>query len=126
MIKYYLTEDRIKDNCCEYIKTLDVNKYQVEIKEISKTDQQRDYWHRLIRTLANEVGYTEKQMKIIIKDQCDMVEEFIDRKGKVRTIELSSERLSKKKYSELIDKTFELAGFANVRLPQATELGLKQ
>lgn len=124
MIGYYIIEENHRDNCIKHIRSLPLNQYFVDIKEIGKTNQQRDYWHKIVRILADDAGYPEHVMKHMLKKACGLVETVVDRKGNTHEIAKSSENQSKKKYSELIDKTFEWANMINCRLPLAQELGM--
>ena len=82
-----------------------------------KTAEQRAFWHVLIRKLADEIGFNEDEMKLIIKARLYGVKEIKVAGLTLNVPAQSTERLSKKRYSSLIEATYVYAGEAGITLP---------
>ena len=82
-----------------------------------KTAEQRSFWHVLLGKLGDEIGYTQDEMKQIIKARVYGVKEISVAGLTLNVPAQSTEKLSRKRYSELIDATYRYAGEAGITLP---------
>ena len=87
-----------------------------------KTDEQRAWFHVLCREMSAETGYTEGQIKEIIKqDVFGISEIFIGNRERYTTcsseIDENGEPRSKPSYTQLIEGAYQLAAEAGIQLP---------
>ena len=85
----------------------------------SKTVEQRNFWHTLLREFANNQGMTEGQIKLIVKAHVFGAEK-VSYAGVDLIVPLKhTEKLNRRDYSQLIEQTYLLAGEAGISLPPA-------
>lgn len=100
--------------------------YQVEIDKhvVSVKDEQRGGLHLLIGILARETGYTEGEMKLIVKERVWGCEHKRGPDGRMYVFIRSSEHDESGKptsavdYSPLIDECYKLGGDLGIVLPE--------
>lgn len=108
MESYILTDDKVRANCITAVALAPLGK-EVVIREKSKTSPQRRYWHAIITELSQFTGYTQDQMKWMIKKSVLGMERWTTEKGGEYAMVKSSEQLNIKEYSDLIDETRRIA-----------------
>ena len=78
-----------------------------EITKNKRTIQQNRYFYAIIKIISESLGegYTPHQVKLLIKDQFLMYEDFVNKKtGEVIRDYHSTANLSRKEFSELTEK----------------------
>ncbi len=121
---FNLKTAQVLKNCIEFIGRLDLGKWEVHIKPISKTSPQRNYWHACMQEIAEVTGTDEDDIKFGIKKAVLGLREWMDYpEGKIYLREVSSEGLDKQTYGRLIDATFSLAEQMDVKLPEPEYFG---
>tara|TARA_R110000850_G_C9996087_1_gene467955 strand:+ start:9132 stop:9509 length:378 start_codon:yes stop_codon:yes gene_type:complete len=106
---------RVKGGLYETIKSLDLAKPKritIEDDKESKTGEQRSWFHILCGMFGAEIGYTKLQMKRLMLAEVYGTEIVLGKE-----ISKSSESLSRKSYSQLIEQTYIKAGEMGVQLP---------
>ena len=113
--------DLQKFNAIEAIKNTEPDKDRPMVMTLApevkkKSPNQRDYWHVVVRQLGNELGYTEKEMKSVLKEE--LLPKITRRRldGTEFDDVPSTEELSMRDYSDLIDGTLRLAAEQGVIL----------
>jgi len=123
---FAIVNDKVRRNAVNAILDLPLEQYLVVIKRRGKTNEQRSYWHKCLDVMCKETGYELIELKTIIKRQVFGVKTFTTRKGEVMERDVSSEELSTKDYSLLIDRTILLAQTAGIALPHPADYGLER
>ncbi len=123
---FNIVDDRVRRNAISALLDLELGKYEVVIHESRKTPPQRRYWHLCLGRLVMGTGYTLTELKTIIKRQVFGTVQFETRKGEIMERDISSEELGTKEYSQLIDKTLDLAQLAGVAMPDPTAYGYER
>jgi hypothetical protein len=83
----------------------------------NKSDEQRNYFHGVVnRTLAQAMGYGEKEMKEYLIRQF-MTPEEVTVEGIVMTVWKSTERYNVEEYSTLIDRSLQFASEGGIFIP---------
>jgi hypothetical protein len=119
MKKFIIKTPEIKKHCLAAVMGImgDQN-MEVIIREHEEdhTAEQRNFFHLLCREMSQGTGYTEGQIKELIKKDVlgTVVVEFA---GRTKEVTESSEAQVKKRYSELIDGAYRIAAEAGVVLP---------
>lgn len=123
----YILSDKpeVLDNLIRELKSLNPHvKHIVTIKKYKKnlTSNQRNYWHKLIKIIAEDRGDCPEKLKTDIKLR--VLEPIIAKKDGVDVLVLpSSEGLTRDQYSELIAATKELGYFLQIQLPEPKHFG---
>lgn len=122
MNSFTLRSERIKDNCVQNIRDIEIVEGRYKRVTIadhvnSKTAQQRGWFHKLCAILGDEIGMQAGDIKEIAKAKL-----FGWRQVEYGGVTLTmadghSERLSAKRYGELIDTVYLLAGESGIQLP---------
>lgn len=120
---YNIVDDKVRRNAINALLDLELGKYEVVIQETRKTPPQRRYWHLCLSRLVQGTGYTLTELKTIIKRSVFGTVQFKTRKGEIMERDISSEELGVKEYSQLIDKTLDLAQLAGVPMPDPSMYG---
>jgi hypothetical protein len=121
VLKFKVTSKHIRQNAVEAVSKLTSEPImEVIIQEWKedKTASQRGFWHILIGIMAEELGYTKAQLKVILKDEI-LGTEQVEYKGKIKDISASSEDEKKAGYSFLIEQTYVIAAEQGIVLPEA-------
>ena len=91
---------------------------QVEIKPYKKdkTAEQRGWFHKLCGLISGETGYTQGEVKELIKKH--IIGTKVVCIGSVaREVTESSEKLNREEYSSLIDGAYQIGAMAGIQLP---------
>ena len=119
MKRFIIKTPEIKKNCLAAVMEImgDQN-MEVIIREYEEnhTAEQRNFFHLLCREMSRDTGFTEGQIKELIKQDVlgTVVVEFA---GRTKEVTESSEAQVKKRYSELIDGAYRIAAEAGIVLP---------
>lgn len=101
----------------------DCEKHPLEIivreEDKEKSHDQRKLWHAMLQEFAQELGYWPEEMKQVVKRQF-LGAKTIKVGGKDYEVIPSSEGLTRKQYSELIEFTYALAAEQGITLSQHT------
>ena len=107
MTKFYIKPDnRAKDFAMSFIDQLpEHEKFTVSIKKgvDSKTAQQRNYFHALLKIISDYSGYTIDDLKTRLCFTLEKVKQVKLKEGGTILQRLSTEELNKIGYSELIE-----------------------
>lgn len=116
---FIIKSPEIKKNCLAAVMDImgDQN-MEVVIREHeeNKSAEQRAFFHLLCREMSRDTGYTEGQIKELIKQDVlgTVIVKFA---GKTKEVTESSEAQVKRRYSELIDGAYRIAAEAGIVLP---------
>lgn len=117
--RFIIKTPEIKKNCLAAVtEILGEQNMEVIIREHEEnhSDEQRGFFHLLCREMSRDTGYTEGQIKELIKQDVlgTVVVEFA---GRTKEVTESSEAQVKRRYSELIDGAYRIAAEAGIVLP---------
>ena len=119
MKKYIIKTPEIKKNCLAAIMEImgDQN-MEVIIQEHTddKTREQESFFHVLCRELSRDTGYTEGEIKELIKQEI-LGTTVVKFAGRAREVTSSSAKASRPQYSELIEGAYKIGAEAGVILP---------
>jgi hypothetical protein len=119
---YILKNQEIIDRCIAEIK--ESHGMMVTIQKPNKTAAQRNYWHKLIRIVADYQGESEEMKKAEIKIGTFEPEGFLTYKNYLVVVPISSEKLSKQDYGLLIDKTIAQGQELELNMPLSSYFGV--
>ena len=119
MKRFIIKTAEIKKNCLAAVMEImgDQNmEVIIQEHEENHTAEQRAFFHLLCREMSRDTGYTEGQIKELIKKDVlgTVIVEF---GGRTKEVTESSEAQVKRKYSELIDGAYRIAAEAGIVLP---------
>lgn len=99
--------------------------YTVKISDgETKSTAQRNYWHSLIEIISKELGEEKEDLKLRLKyEWLPLIEVKVQ--GKVYLHPIHTETLTKKHYSELIEKTLALGMNLGIKLPDSKYFGME-
>ena len=99
-------------------------KFEVSIKPYKKsvTRNQRNYWHTLVRIIAEFRGISEEDMKADLKTEWLEPRRY-EIEGKIKYRIPSTEEITRDEYSLLITKTYALGGILELKMPTPRFLG---
>lgn len=109
----------IKLNLYRALKSLDLTKpKQITISDYkeSKTNEQRNTFHKLCGLFGEATGYTKNEIKELVKAEVLDVT-VVTLAGREIEVRKSSEEVKRDEYSVLIETTYRLAAEAGVVLP---------
>jgi len=121
---FILRDSDIVQNCISFIQSAEALKeferrdYEVNIKEHKpkKTAEQEAFFHVLCRKLSKFTGYTEPEVKDLVKREILGTKEIVIG-GATQTITASSSKLPKDEYSDLIEGCYRVGAEAGCVLP---------
>lgn len=119
MRKFIITSAQIRANAVRAVMEIrgeDNAEVIIQPHKKSKSAEQRGWFHVLCKILGEETGYTQGEIKELIKREI-MGTTLIELAGRNVEVVASSESLDKVGYSELIDGTYVLAAEAGIVLP---------
>lgn len=128
-MKYYISPDnpQVIKNCLHDIGGLHPEKkWIIEVKERKKyfTEKQRNYWHKLIDIISKDQGDTPEDIKMRLKySVLPLIE--VEVRGVTYMYPISSEKLDRKAYGDLITATEELARILGISLPPPSYYGME-
>lgn len=83
----------------------------------SKSNSQNAYLHLLFGLIADKSGYTAGQVKILMKEHCNLYEDFCNKKtGESYRIYRSVADMTKKECSEFIDAVYNFAVYYDIKV----------
>jgi len=121
---FIITSENVRRNCLNALLDAPIGS-EVNIGPKRKTPPQRRYWHLILGITADAYGDDVERLKYLIKKNVLGVDKWRDQKGNLQERVLSSEELTAKDYSKLIDYTKIVAGHLNCRLPDPSFYGLE-
>lgn len=88
-----------------------------------KSSQQRAYAHKCLQVIANYAGDTMMDLKLRIKVAVGL---FVEKwaSGRVVTIEISTEDLTKSEYSEFIEAILMTGEHLDLKMPKPADIGI--
>lgn len=94
----------------------------------SKTREQENFWHMLLDIMAKETGYTQPEMKELVKKailgtKTVTLGRYEHEVTQSSAYDENGKPRSKPSYSELIEQTYMLAAEAGIVLPSARYTG---
>lgn len=130
---YVIRNAKILGNCVNHIQNLPSTKvWQVKITEAKKdlTAQQRNFFHQCVDIIADFNGDEPEDIKMRIKYAVLPLREIIieEHKGfpvKTYMVPVSTESLTRKQYSELIDAALLLGSTLGLAMPSPSSQGLE-
>lgn len=120
---FRITSEQVKQNCLDYIKPLGTGLYQVEIKEIKRSLPQNRYYWAILKIIGDELGYKDDDLHEALKAKFIGMEEGRDVFGNLYRKPISTTTLSKKEFTEYMDKVFALAAQMNITIPAPDYFG---
>lgn len=122
---FFIVSPQVKSNCIREIQTLPLGKFYVGISEKKRSNCQNRLWHKWVTIMANEKGYSQEDMKHLLKLHIIGTTDFINQKtGEVVERVKSSSELSVSEFTELMDGTFLLATQEGIQLPTPDYYGV--
>ena len=121
-MQWVIHSSKIKQHAVMAVKQIMLEPVQVvTIKDwhIDKTSEQRKFFHMLCAIFADEIGMHSGEIKEIAKAKLAGWKTIQYGGINLVVADLSSEKLSMAKYSELIEVLYELAAESGVTLPAA-------
>lgn len=119
MKRFIIKTAEIKKAClAEVMKIMGDDNIEVIIQphEEDKTAEQRNFFHLLCRELCATTGYSEGEMKELIKQEI-LGTTVIEFAGRTREVTTSTETLNRKGYADLIEGAYRIGAEAGVVLP---------
>ena len=119
MKKFIITSKLIKRNAINAVmEKMGEDNMEVIIQKHKedKTAEQRGWFHALCKTLGEETGYTQAEIKELIK-KAIIGTKMVKVGGYEKEVTESSESLDKIGYSELIEGAYRIGAEAGIQLP---------
>ena len=66
---FRIVNENVRHNCIEEIKKIPLNKYQVDIKEIKRSNPQNSLYWKWVGVISKELGYTTDELHHAFKAQ---------------------------------------------------------
>lgn len=121
---YYLKSQDVVLNCISEIQTLALGKYEVTIKETGRTRPQEKLFHKLVGIIAKHVGEDAEDFKLRLKYEWLPLQEIVS-KGETYLFPVSTTKITKEQYGQLITKTMALGASLGLVMPAAEHFGLE-
>lgn len=124
---FVVKNEEVRQNLIKEIESLPLDKGMVvDIREKTRTLPQNALWHKWVGILASECGYTPKDMKNTLKRSVLGMEEFINfETGEVQETDVATSELKTKGFTELMDKTQQIANEMDIILPSPNYYGVE-
>lgn len=119
MRRFVVTSKEIRANAVQAVNEITSDPVmEITIKEYKhrKTDEQRGWFHTLCGMLGKETGYSQEEIKEIIKREALGVS-TITMNNLTYEVVNSSEKANREQYSHLIDTIYRIAGEMGYVLP---------
>lgn len=117
--RFVLRNDEIRDRVHVAVDELPVDgRFSVTIEPFreDKTAEQRGYFHVLLSFLSKETGYKVEELKQLCKKEA-FGSQMIEWNGREVELVVSSEKLSREQYGQLIDTCLRFGAELGIHLP---------
>ena len=119
MRKFIINSRKVRTNAVNAVKTITGEEnLEVIIQEHkeNKTQEQRSFWHVLLKIISDDTGYTPSEVKELVKKRV-LGTKVVSIGGYTKEVTESSEEQDKGSYSNLIESTYQIAAEAGIVLP---------
>jgi hypothetical protein len=120
---YNLINDKVKHHVLSEIKRLNLNIYEVEIREKKRSLPQNKYYWKLIEIISNDTGYTKDELHESFKSKFLGMVECKTIFGDVYERPESSTELTKENFTKYLNKIHAFAAMQNINLPTLKDYG---
>ena len=120
---YRIINEQVRQNCISEIKSLPLEQYQVEIKEIKRSINANNLYWKWVTIIANDLGYNKDELHEAFKRQFIGSEQGQDMFGNVYIRPKSSAKLKKKEFLMYMAKVQAFAHQQNIKLPTGEYYG---
>lgn len=121
---FKIINETVKHNCIAEIRSLPLGKYQVEIKEVKRSNPQNAYYWMCIGIIGKELGYTPDDLHDACKREFIGTDQGTDMFGNLYLMPKSSAKLKKGEFSTYMNKVQSFASSQGITLPQPDYYGL--
>lgn len=124
---FVVKNEAVRQNLINEISQLDLSKGMiVDISDKKRTLPQNALWHKWIGILANECGYTPKDMKTTIKRSVLGKEDCMNfMTGEVTQSDIDTHTLKTKAFTSLMEETQRVADTMGIILPTPNYYGVE-
>lgn len=126
MITYVLNNQRIKNNCINYIYTLPDKTYECVFRKVKRTGQQNKYYWVVVAIIADSLGYSSDEMHEALKRNFIGSEQGKDCFGNVYIKAKSSAKLNKDDFIDYLNKVLIFAQNENIEIPEPDTFGFNK
>lgn len=119
MRKFVINSKDVRTNAAKAVMEIrGEDKMEVLIRKhkSDKSAEQRNFWHFLLKIISDETGYTQEEVKELVKKKL-LGTKVVKIGNTEKEVTESTESQDKIGYSELIDGTYVLAAEAGIVLP---------
>lgn len=120
---YRIINETVRANCLQEIKGLSLEKYQVSVTEIKRSNPQNNLYWKWLSIIGNDLGYTPDDLHEAMKANFLGTESGKDMFGNLYIRPKSSAKLKKKEFSDYMNKVHAFAMGEGIILPQPDYYG---
>ena len=121
---YRIINEQVRQNCIREISEMPLECFQVDIKEIKRSNAQNRFYWRILQIIGKELGYKTDDLHEAMKRQFIGTEQGKDLFGNLYIKPKSSAKLKKAEFTEYLNKVMAFAYRENIVIPTQDYYGL--
>lgn len=121
---YKIINDRVRQNCINEIQSLPEGKYQVDIKEVKRSNEQNRFYWKVLEIISEETGYERDELHDALKRKFIGVDQGKDIFGNLYLKPKSSAKLKKGEFTTYLNKVIAFAYSLEINIPTPDHYGL--